>query len=410
MSAPDTERTRRHWILGTVTAAHAVSHFVSQGFLVALPEIRAALGIGPVAVGAIMAVREVVGGVVSLPAGVLCDRLRRHWGLVLAVSMIGFGVGWWIVAASPTLGILIAGMALLSLCGSVSHLPSMAALSNCFPARRGTALSIHGVGGTLGDVVGPSVTGLLLGWLTWRGVLSWYAAAPVLLAGMLYWAFRGLRNGGDGEPAIDLRGQLREARKLLTDGNLWLINLVAAMRGMCFQAYTTFLPLFLTDEVGFGPKGRGLHIGLMFGAAMVASPAMGYLSDRLGRKTVVVPTLLGLSALSVLLALYGEGIMLTVLIGSMGLFMRSDYGLLSAMVLDAVGDNVATTTLGIVSFTRFTLSAVSPLIAGALYDSTGMDGVFFYAAGLYALGAVLLSLVRLPAAASGQTADEESST
>ncbi len=61
-------------ILGAATAAHTVSHFLSQGFLVALPAIRAALGISPVGIGAIMTVREVTGGLASLPAGVLCDR------------------------------------------------------------------------------------------------------------------------------------------------------------------------------------------------------------------------------------------------------------------------------------------------------------------------------------------------
>jgi len=229
-----------------------------------------------------------------------------------------------------------------------------------------------------------------LAWLTWRGVISIYAAAPMLLAPMLFWAFRGLRPGGDEREAVNLRAQLQETRKVLGSPTVWLLNLVSAMRGMCFQAYTTFLPLFLAEEIGFGSRGVGLHLGLLFSVGIVASPVMGYLSDRVGRKTVVVPTLLGLSILSVVLARYGEGIMLTFLIATLGLFLRSDYALISAMVLDAVGENVATTTLGVMSFTRFALSAVSPLIAGALYARSGMDAVLFYAAGLYAAAGVLL--------------------
>ncbi len=167
------------------------------------------------------------------------------------------------------------------------------------------------------------------------------------------------------------------------------------MRGMCFQAYTTFLPLYLAEEVGFGPKGVGIHLGLLFSVGIVASPIMGYLSDRVGRKAVVVPTLLSLSIMSVVLALYGEGLMLTVLIVALGFFLRSDYALLSAMVLDAVGDNVATTTLGVMSFTRFALSAVSPLVAGYLYQQSGMDAVLYYAAGLYGVAGLLLLVAPL---------------
>jgi len=391
MSDTGTARTRS-LILGTVTASHAVSHFLSQGFLVALPIIRTAMGITPVGIGALMTVREMTGGLASLPAGVLCDRLRRRWGAVLAACMIGFGAGWLMVGLAPSYGLMMAGMAALAIAGSISHLPSMAALSHCFAERRGTALAVHGVGGTLGDVLGPTTTGVVLAWLSWRGVISVYAAVPLLLAPMLFWAFRDLRPGGDGVQAADLRTQLRETRHLLRSSTVWLLNLVSAMRGMCFQAYTTFLPLYLAEEVGFESRGVGLHLGLLFSVGIVASPVMGYLSDRVGRKTVVVPTLMGLAILSVVLALYGEGIMLTVLIATLGLFIRSDYALISAMVLDAVGENVATTTLGVMSFTRFALSAVSPLIAGSLYEYAGMDAVLFYAAGLYAVAGVLLFL------------------
>ena len=350
-----------------------------------------------------MTVREVTGGLASLPAGVLCDRLRRHWGAVLAACMIGFGAGWLMVGLAPSYGALMVGMAVLSIAGSISHLPSMAALSHCYSRRRGTALAIHGVGGTLGDVLGPTTTGMVLAWLTWREVISIYAAAPVLSAGILFWAFRGLRPGGNEMEAADLRAQLQETRKLLRSPTVWLLNLVSAMRGMCFQAYTTFLPLFLAEEAGFGSKGVGLHLGLLFSVGIVASPAMGYLSDRVGRKAVVVPTLLGLSILSVVLALYGEGIMLTLLIAALGLFLRSDYALLSAMVLDAVGENVATTTLGVMSSTRFALSAVSPLIAGFLYEHSGMDAVLFYAAGLYGVAGALLLVAPLRAVGSASS-------
>ena len=65
-------------------------------------------------------------------------------------------------------------------------------------------------------------------------------------------------------------------------------------------------------------------------------------------------------------------------------------------VQDVVGENVATTTLGLMSFTRFVLSALSPVIAGFLYEGMGMDAVLYYAAAMYAVAAVLLFLVRMP--------------
>ena len=393
------DRKSKSLVLIAAAGGHALSHFIYQGFLVALPAVKEALQIGPVGVGAIMTARELAAGFAALPGGVICDRLQRHWGLVLAVCMGGFGLGWLAVGFSPSYSVLIMGMVVLSIGSSLWHLPAMAALSQRFSGRRGTALAIHGVGGALGDVLGPVMTGVLLAYLTWRGVIRSYAIGPLLLAVVVARVFRDIHWLRDSEQApSDLRAQMRETKDLLENVMVWRVNLIAGLRGMCYQAYTTFLPLFLAEEAGFDSKGVGFHLGLLFSVGIVASPVMGYLSDRVGRKAVLVPALLGLCVLSVMLALYGQGIALTIIILLLGLFVRSDYSLLSAMVLDVVGKDVATTTLGIVSFTRFVVGAISPLIAGVLYERIGMDGVLYYVAGIYALAAVPLLTTHLQSA------------
>jgi MFS family permease len=354
-------------VLVAAAGGHALSHFIYQGFLVALPAVRAAFNIGPVEVGAIMTARTWSAGLASLPGGVICDRVQRHWGLVLATCMAGFGLGWLMVGLAPSYLMLILGMILSSVASSLWHLPAMAALSQTFSDRRGWALSIHGVGGAVGDVAGPVLTGVLLAFMTWRGVISAYAVGPLLLvvvvARVFTRTFRDMRRSGDPESScVDRRTQLAEIKSLLKNTMVWRVNLVSSLRGMSYQAYTTFLPLFLAEEVGLDSKGVGFHLGLLFTVGIFASPLMGHLSDRIGRRAVLVPALLGLCVLSVLLALFGQGLALTVIIVVLGLFIRSDYSLLSAMVLDVVGEGVATTTLGIVSSTRFALSLFSTLL------------------------------------------------
>ena len=95
------------------------------------------------------------------------------------------------------------------------------------------------------------------------------------------------------------------------------------------------------------------------------------------------------------LVVFGDGAGLAVIIALLGLFLYSDQPLLTAAALDIVGHNVATSTLGVLSFSRFALSAVSPLIAGFLYQARGIDATFQYAAALFALAAVLLMFTRL---------------
>ena len=134
----------------------------------------------------------------------------------------------------------------------------------------------------------------------------------------------------------------------------------------------TFLPLFMKEDLGFSSQSIGFHFGLLWAIGIVTSPLMGHLSDRLGRKPVLVPALLCSGILTILLALFGKGIVFTVIIGMLGIFLRSDYALLSAAILDIVGQKVATTMLGVLSFLRFIMASISPLIAGYLYQNWGM--------------------------------------
>ncbi|MBC7234636.1 MAG: MFS transporter [Chloroflexi bacterium] len=383
-------------VLAGITAGHAVSHFLHQSFLVMLPALRDALGIDAVQIGAIMTAREFASGLSSVPGGILCDRFSRQWGRVMALCMAAFALGWVAVALSANYYVLVLGMIIVSVSASIWHLPSMAALSYHFARRRGTALAIHGVGGNIGDVLGPVATGLTLTYLTWRGVLSIYAVVPLLLALGSLWAFRGIgpqENGLSRSPGLGM--QLRQSVHLLRNPILWRVNLIFGLRGMCYQIYTTFLPLFLADEVGFGAKEIGFHLGLLFVIGIVASPLMGYASDRVGRKAVVVPTLLSSAVLSLALALFGQGPALTVIIALLGLVLRSDYSILSAAALDIVGHDVATTTLGVLSFSRFVMAASAPLIAGAMYERWGMDPPLYLVTVLFALAGVLLATTRL---------------
>ncbi len=122
---------------------------------------------------------------------------------------------------------------------------------------------------------------------------------------------------------------------------------------------------------------------------------MGRLSDRAGRKLVLVPGMLGLCILTALLVPFGEGAGLIIILALLGVFFFSDQPILMAAALDVVGEKVAASTLGVFSFSRFVLAAASPLIGGELFDEVGIESTFFYISGIYLLGTVVLLAVPL---------------
>ena len=83
------------------------------------------------------------------------------------------------------------------------------------------------------------------------------------------------------------------------------------------------------------------------------------------------------------------------MIALLGLFLYPDQPILTAAALDLVDRNVASTMLGMTSFAAFGLSALSPLIAGALYESGGVTAPLYYVAALFALAAGIMLVLPL---------------
>jgi MFS family permease len=380
-------------IVPGLATGHVVFHWIVQSFVVVLPEIQQAFMLNTVGVGGILSARELASGLVALPGGVVVDILRRYWGQLLAGCLAVSGLGCLAMGISPVYPLLLIGMAVVAISHSIWHLPASASLSHHFPERRGIVLAAHGVGGSVGDVVGPVATGALLAFLTWRELLSVYAVAPFFLASCAIWSLRNIGRGRE-EPNVELSERVEATGHLLRNPVLWGLTVVRGFRGMALVALVTILPLYLSNDLDMGPANRGFHIGLLIAVGLVAKPAAGSLSDRFGRKQVLVPGLAWSCLAALALTVFDTGIPLTITIALLGLFLYPDQPILVATVFDVVGRDVATTGLGIVASIAFLMSVFSPLIAGALYETLGFEAAVYYIGALFAAAGLLF--VSLP--------------
>ena len=391
-----TDKRRRIWlVVGGLAVGHSIFHWIVQSFIVTLPEIQDAFGLSAVGVGAILSIRELTSGLISLPGGVVVDLIRRRWGTLLTTCFVASGLGCLIMGVSPFYPVLLIGLVVVTISHSVWHLPSAASLSHHVPDRRALALSFHGVGGGIGDVAGPIVTGALLTLLTWRGILSVYSIVPLSLVFMAAWSFKSIGHSQAAEiTTSDPANHVKNIRGLLANRVLWTVALVMGLRAMALVGLLTMLPLYFDRELDLSPFSRGFHVGLLIAVGLVAKLLMGYLSDRWGRKQVLVPGMIWSAALSLLLLFNDQGIGLTITVALLGLFLYPDQPILTAVVLEVVGPEVATTGLGIAGFIEFMMAALSPLIVAGLYEALDVEMAVYYIAALFSLAAAVL--MRLP--------------
>ena len=347
---------RRYMMPGLATG-HATFHWILQSFAVALPEIQMFFGLNAVGAAGVMSARDLASGIIALPGGVVVDIVRRHWGLLLAGCLGLAALGSLLMGVSPVYWLLLIGIGVVAISHSVWHLPASASLSHHFAERRGTALAVHGVGGSVGDVVGPLATGGLLAYLGWKELLSIYAIAPFFLGFMAVWAFRHIGRVDTGSSApVDpptMARRLELTRQLLRSPVLWGLTFVRGLRSMCLVSLVTVLPLYLGNDLDMNPAWRGFHIALLIVVGLVAKSGAGYLSDRYGRKQVLVPGLIWSCLVTLALVPFNDGVALTVAIALLGLFLYPDQPILTAAVFDVVGREVASTGLGVVACIAF---------------------------------------------------------
>ena len=150
----------------------------------------------------------------------------------------------------------------------------------------------------------------------------------------------------------------------------------------------------MEKELGFGHFATGFHIALLAGMGIIGAPVLGFLSDKYGRKQVLIPGLMCASVLAMLVVSTGDSILLAFALAGVGLFYFSLQQIILAAVLDVTGRGTEATTTGLIFGLNGLLGAASPFVAILIIEHMGGYGsVYYYAGILTAVSALLVLLV-----------------
>ena len=394
--APVNLRQNRGFILGSIAIGHGISHLYDQGFPVFMPAITSSLGLSYFQVASLLGVRQAGSGVVNLGGGAIVDLLKSQWGLILTGCMIGSAVSYTFVGASPNFAILFLAVLLMSVPGSLWHLPSTAALSQRFPDRRGFAIAMHGFGSNIGNVLGPIMAGALLSVLFWRHVFFLYAIPALFLSMFVWWSLKDVGRGAGQEPQVRLAARFRQGFAFLKNPSVMGLTITATLRGIALSALFNWTPFYLEDaETGLGmrPFEAGVHYALVVGMGIISAPILGALSDRFGRKAVMVPRLLVSAILSFLVVMVGDSLLLPLVLAGLGLGAFALHQIIQAAVLDVVGRGTEATAVGLIFGINGIIGGATPFLAILIIEHFGGLGSIYYYSGALTGAAALLAMI-----------------
>ena len=332
-----------------------------------------------------------------MTGGFFVDMFQHRRAHILAFSMSLIAIGYFLVSIAPTYGLILASLALASAGTALWHPPALGLLAQRFPRQRGLFISLHRSTGNVGDWLGPLIGGGLLAVVGWRWIMG--GGTPVLLA-LAVIIFFLLRNvGGPKIEGVDyvakFRTQMRDMRESFRGTGMWWIFTVSAVRGMGDRSLLWVIPLYLSDQLELSNFWVGFHVALLAAPGIFAGPLFGALSDRIGRKPIIIFIMASAVIFPTTMVLGGDGPGMTASVLMFGVFLFSVNSLTQAAAIDvAAAKGLEGTFIGLMWGSNAFFGAMASIIAGVIVEYIGWHAAFYFASGLFFLG--FLSSLALP--------------
>ena len=380
---------RTLWLL---SIAHAVNH--AQAFVLPLiyVQITKDYAVGVETIAFLAAFGSFASGAVQLSYASLTRRFSRRY--LLGAGGLLMGGGFVAQAFAATFAFFSIANVLSRIGGSPQHPVGNGLLAEQFPTeRRGFAISAHIAGGNVGTVVVALIGVPIIAAVGWRGASIVFGIPAIVIAVAILVLVR--ETGRDRAAAV-ASGSVRDAfRRILGDRDLrWLyLTSVLGGGGRGLGVVNLFVLIYLTNVIGLG---QGL-VALLYGALIIFSVptplVAGWLSDRVGRKPLIIAVYVGGAIGFVLFLLAGSNLVgLWVGIVVMGIFSFAESPQLQALLADIAPPSIRDASFAVYFTLAFGVGslwvAVYGVIIGSAGEAAGLPIAFMLMAVTFLLAAV----------------------
>jgi len=366
-------------VIGLTGCSHALSHGCMLIFPAVLLLLQKEFSLGYLELGIIGNIMIFTYGLGALPGGMIYNLIGPK--KLYLICFLGSTAALIIVAASSSLILLTAGLALLGAFGSIYH-PLANALITAKVREYGRALGIHGAAGNVGLAMAPFVVGLIASYLGWRYAYLWFALPGIVLS---CWSLFVDMSPQEEIRTID-KSSLEQTPawrrfKIYFSFPLILLYLVNMMHSFCFNGSLTFLPtymakrtsfhLFSLDSVALG----GMLSSIALFVGVLGQYGGGILSQRphLERKFLLLsifsfPFILTMSFATDLLLL-----ILALIFFFLNFFLQP---MNNTLLAQYTAVKMRGTAFGIFFFTAFVFGSSASSFSGYVAQKFGLEWVF----------------------------------
>jgi FSR family fosmidomycin resistance protein-like MFS transporter len=369
-----------------VSFGHALTHWYPSTFYLLLPLIGKELGLSYGEIGSILTCQYAAGAIANLPGGLFVDSVGRK-ELLMAIALFWIGFPYLVMGFSHHYWMMLACATAVGIGNNLWHPTAIPWLAHRFPDRKGLVMSVHGMGGNVGDAFAPLVVGALLQTMSWRNVVLLNVMPGIAMAAFIL-IYVGRVSSADAQAGLGERKptrmtgaqRLRALTGLLQNRAFVTLAIGSCFRSMTQSALLTFLPLYLGGVMGYTPVWIGACMFALQAAGFVAAPVAGHLSDSVGRRQIIMSSM-GMTGVVILCMAFAGGTpWFVLLVALLGFFLFAVRAVLQAWLLDATPHGMGGSAIGALFSTQALGASLGPVTAGIFADHFGIMAAFYFMA------------------------------
>jgi MFS family permease len=385
-------------LLFVLTLGNGIVGFDRQTVAYLAPFIVADLGLSNEQVGWTASALSIAIALSSFFGSQLADRSGKR-KLVLVICTLLFSLLSGAAGLAATFAILLASrFALGAVEGPIVPISQTFILQASSPKWRGFNMGFMQMVGAFGiaGFIGPVVATQLGASHGWRIAMFLSIIPGLIVAALMLWLVRPDIASAPAQRAEPRRSLLADFAELLKLRNIRVALAIAGLITAWLVLQSTFLTLFLTQVKGLAPTTAGWVIGLGGWAGLVGGISLPALSDRVGRKPVLLyGSLAAMLGPIAMLLLPGDPVLLAMamFVGWLPLGIAPLY--CAAVPTECARPALATTAVGLaMGWAELFGGVILPPIAGRASDAFGLEAVFVICIGLALVSAFAALFLR----------------
>jgi MFS transporter, FSR family, fosmidomycin resistance protein len=369
-------------ILAAVSVCHMLNDMVQSLLPSIYPILKSSFRLNFSQVGLLSLTYQVVASLLQPFIGLYTD--RRPMPYALAVGMCFTLTGIAVLAMAPTFGLLLAGAAVIGAGSAIFHPESSRIARIASGGQHGFAQSLFQVGGNSGSAIGPLLAAFIVLPRGQRGV-AWFSIAAAAGIFILYrvgrWRAHHLARATPAHVHADRRSPLPSRKVTLAVAVLTILVFSKFFYLSSLSSYYTF---YLISRFGVSVRSAQLHLFVFLGAAAVGTFVGGPIGDRIGPKSVIWFSILGVLPFTLLLPhanLFWTGILSAVI----GFVIASAFSAIVVYAQELMPGRVGLVS-GIFFGLAFGMGGIGAAVLGRIADAAGIAYVYRICAWLPAIG------------------------